>query len=408
MKILLANWVYNWGSTGFIVRDLKSELTMMGHDVIVATAETHGPMDEKVYVFAKPIEWNILGRLARFGWPRFRGSTIAAIRLIKYIKREKPDIINIHLLHGGRLNLYYLLKYLGKHHIKTVVTNHAELYYTGCCEHAYDCMNWVNNECKKCPNIRYATYAYIFGNAHMHWKLMKKAFSYFSPNYLTFTAVSPWLKDRFYLSPIVKNFDCTAVLNGLDTNVFSRRDHNPDLLRRIGLKAPNYILHVTASFNPESILDVKGGYYLVELAKKMPDLTFLIVCTTARRIESLPFNIVVWGKAKDQEELAHLFSQAQMSIIVSRRETFSMVTAESLCCGTPVVGFKAGGPESIAIKDASCFVEHGDVDKLAKAIREMSSISIDRSLISKQARDKYCSQTMAKSYLSVYDSLLNS
>ena len=379
----------------------------MGHDVIVAAAETHGPKDEKVFVFAKPIEWNIMGRLARFGWPRFRGSTLAAIRLIKYIKREKPDIVNIHLLHGGRLNLYYLLKFLGKHQIKTVVTNHAELYYTGCCEHAYDCMNWVNSECRECPNIRYATYAYVFGNAHMHWKLMKKAFSYFSPIFLTFTAVSPWLKDRFYLSPIVKGFDCTAVLNGLDASIFSRKSCSPDVLDRIGQYAPKYILHVTASFNPESISDVKGGYYLVELAKRMPERTFLIVCTAARGIELLPPNIIVWGKAKDQEELAQLYSQARMTIIVSRRETFSMVTAESLCCGTPVVGFKAGGPESIAIKEVSRFVEQGDVDSLVEAIQEMDSSILDRNVISKQARDKYCSQTMAKNYMSVYETLLN-
>jgi glycosyltransferase involved in cell wall biosynthesis len=241
----------------------------------------------------------------------------------------------------------------------------------------------------------------------MHWKLMKKAFSYFSPEFLTFTAVSPWLKDRFYLSPIVKGFDCTAVLNGLDVNIFSRKACSSDLLDRIGPNVPKYLLHVTASFNPESVSDVKGGYYLVELAKKMPERTFLIVCTTSRGTESLPANIIVWGKAKGQNELAQLYSQAQMTLIVSRRETFSMVTAESLCCGTPVVGFKAGGPESIAIKEASLFAEQGDVDSLAKAICEMDSCILDRTMISKQARDKYCSQTMAKSYLSVYNLLLN-
>lgn len=41
-----------------------------------------------------------------------------------------------------------------------------------------------------------------------------------------------------------------------------------------------------------------------------------------------------------------------------------MVTAESLCCGTPVVGFKAGAPEQIAIKEFSEFVEYGDLNSL--------------------------------------------
>jgi glycosyltransferase involved in cell wall biosynthesis len=37
-----------------------------------------------------------------------------------------------------------------------------------------------------------------------------------------------------------------------------------------------------------------------------------------------------------------------------------MIVAESLCCGTPVVGFKAGGPESIAIDDYCVFVQFLD------------------------------------------------
>lgn len=56
-------------------------------------------------------------------------------------------------------------------------------------------------------------------------------------------------------------------------------------------------------------------------------------------------------------------------LLTSERETFSMVTAESLCCGTPVVGFKAGAPEQIALKEYSEFVDYGNLDKLEKAVR---------------------------------------
>ena len=38
-----------------------------------------------------------------------------------------------------------------------------------------------------------------------------------------------------------------------------------------------------------------------------------------------------------------LYSAVDLTLITSQRETFSMPVAESLCCGTPVVGFDTGG-----------------------------------------------------------------
>lgn len=67
--------------------------------------------------------------------------------------------------------------------------------------------------------------------------------------------------------------------------------------------------------------------------------------------------------------LAAWYSAADAALLTSHRETFSLVTAESLCCGTPVVGFRAGGPESIAPPSCCKFVEYGDLDALEPALR---------------------------------------
>ena len=405
MKILIANWVYDWGSTGYIVRDLHRVLTKTGHKVVVAAAQNKGTDNPGVYVFSRSAEWIFYWRLHRLGLPKFKGSKAASRRIIKLVNKEKPDVVNLHLLHGNRLDLYYLLRWLGKHNIKTVVTNHAELYYTGNCGHAYECMNWVDRQCNGCPDARIATGSYLFANPQMNWKLMKRAFSYFKPENLLFTAVSPWVKERFCQSPIVKRFDCEVVLNGLDTAQFYPREESKEIAKRIG--TTDFLLHVTASFNPASEDDVKGAYYLVKLAEAMPEQTFVVVATSISNAGNLPDNIVLWGKAKDQDELAELYSAARLTVLVSRRETFSMVVAESLCCGTPVVGFKAGGPETIAIPEVSQFVEQRDVYGLAKAIRTMMQKAIDRKAISDEARVRYSSETMAKGYLDVYQEVLN-
>lgn len=403
MKILIANWVYNWGSTGFLARDLVEELSRMGHEVTAATAVMHGE-DSRVKVFTAQKEWIPYWRLGKVGLPRFSGSKKAAGRLIQQIEEEKPDVVNLHLLHCHTIDLYTVLRYLGEHNIKTVITNHAEVYYTGNCEHAYDCRRWLECQCKECPDKKRATGAFVLGNPHRNWKLMQKSFSYFKPSNLYFTAVSPWLRDRFLMSPITKGFGCDAVLNGLDTSVFYPREKNPRIAERIGTE--DYVLHVTASFNPLDVNGVKGSRYLVKLAEAMPEQKFVVVATGTKNTGNLPQNMFVWGKAKDQNELAELYSAAKLTVIVSRRETFSMVTAESLCCGTPVVGFKAGGPESIAVPETSEFVEHGDVKALADATISMSSKDINRKTLSEKAHDKYSPTTMAKDYLEAYKKVL--
>ena len=124
MKILIANWVYNWGSTGYIVRDLKDELMHTGHRVLVATGRSNEADD--VMVFGRPSEQKMFWRLHRIGVSPLRGSTNAAKRLIRYIEKETPDVVNLHLLHCNFINLYYLLQWLGTHNLKTIVTNHAE------------------------------------------------------------------------------------------------------------------------------------------------------------------------------------------------------------------------------------------------------------------------------------------
>ena len=84
-----------------------------------------------------------------------------------------------------------------------------------------------------------------------------------------------------------------------------------------------------------------------------------------------------------------------------------MVTAESLCCGTPVVGFKAGGPESIALKDYSIFVEQENDGELEIALRKMLSSSANKIEISREACPQYNKEKMCEEYYRIYRELLH-
>ena len=73
-----------------------------------------------------------------------------------------------------------------------------------------------------------------------------------------------------------------------------------------------------------------------------------------------------------------------------------------MCCGTPVVGFKAGGPESIALKDFSEFVDYGDINGIIAHIADIADY--DARSISESAIEEYSQSTMANLFYNLYQS----
>ena len=84
-----------------------------------------------------------------------------------------------------------------------------------------------------------------------------------------------------------------------------------------------------------------------------------------------------------------------------------MVTAESLCCGTSVVGFKAGGPESIVISDYFSFVEYGNISALAESLDQRLKMNNDRDSLSGKAAKLYARERPAELYIDIYDNLIS-
>ena len=82
-------------------------------------------------------------------------------------------------------------------------------------------------------------------------------------------------------------------------------------------------------------------------------------------------NIIFIGKIDSKKELAEYYSLADATIITSMGETFSLVCAESLACGTPVIGFDVGAPTEVAPYPHGIFVEYGNYEKLVSVIKKL-------------------------------------
>lgn len=76
-------------------------------------------------------------------------------------------------------------------------------------------------------------------------------------------------------------------------------------------------------------------------------------------------------------QVAAEMRRSSLVVLPSRRETFGVVLAESLACGTPVVATRCGGPEDIVDDDVGVLVEPGDPGALADGIRTVLSRQSD-------------------------------
>lgn len=399
MKVVQINCVYAHGSTGRIVNALHDYIRRQGDCSFVIFGMGGKEQDENVFRAVPTIVRKTQSFASRFtGFP-YGGCLLGTASVLHKLNEIKPDIVHIHCPNAYFVNVYKLLNYLKKQKITTVITNHAEFLYTGGCIYSIDCDKWLYG-CGSCSKIGYEhPKSYLFDRTKQEWQLLKRSFSGFEA--LTVCCVSDWVRDRARRSPILRDYPIVTVLNGLDTTQFKRVDSS-ELKEQLDLHGRKVILHVTPDFNKP----VKGGKHVIEMARRFPNVVFLIVGCEAPN-DNYPDNCMFMGRTDDQKILASYYSLADLCLLPSVRETFSMVCAESLCCGTPIVGFKAGGPETISINKYSSFVEQGNDDKLADAIEEMLLRKFDNASISKEARDIYDQSIMCKKYYELYQSIVN-
>jgi putative colanic acid biosynthesis glycosyltransferase len=400
MKVMQVNCVYSRGSTGKIVYGIHTELKNREIESLVCYGRGEKYDDPNIYKVCSELYAKVNNMITRFSGLKYGGCRVSTNKLISIIKNEKPDIVHLHCINGYFVNIYRLISWLKKHHIKTVLTLHAEFMYTANCSHALDCEKWKIG-CGNCNRLREETKSLIFDRTHDSWLQMKKAFAGFE-NDLLVVSVSPWLRQRAEQSPILKDFRQVVILNGVDTNIFHQNDITDIKKQFFGKKI---IFHATSYFTCEED-NIKGGRYVIEIAKRLRVRkidSIILVAGPYGNVSDLPDNVILLGNVMDQKRLAQFYSMADVTLLTSKREAFSMIVAESLCCGTPVIGFKAGAPETIALSEYCRFFDFGDIDALVAGI---GNYQFSKREISEVAVCKYSNKIMCDNYIDEYKKML--
>jgi len=366
MKVLQINVVYAQGSTGHIVETLHKEYLKEGIDSYVFFGRGPKQADKRVIRCSYLWEAKLWRFIALFTGNIYGGVPFSTLRVKHLIKKLKPDVVHLHCINGNMVNIYSLMNWLKKKGIKTVLTHHAEFMFTGGCGFTM-CDKWKIH-CEHCPHKQE-----IFGKmsrdrSASNWDRYQKAFDGFDG--LTNAYVSSWLQDQAKLSPILHNQKGAVVLNPIDASTFNS---GASFALPDSLAGKNYIFLPVSKFAESN----KGTNFIEPLAEGLATYgLFLAVAGAPKDALFNAKNIINLGYISSPEAMASLYRNAKCTVVISKVESFSMPIAESICCGTPVAGFQAGGPESICPVNAGIFVPQGAIGQLISAINRLREVRI--------------------------------
>jgi glycosyltransferase involved in cell wall biosynthesis len=114
-------------------------------------------------------------------------------------------------------------------------------------------------------------------------------------------------------------------------------------------------------------------------------------------------NGLTWLGQLKPEQIAQQLNDVLGFLMPSRYETFSVGTAEALCCGTPVVVSNAGALPDL-VTDNNGILVNSDQD-WETAIETLINSHWDYDKISREALDKYSSKSVGQTYFNVIKSL---
>lgn len=358
MRILQINATCGVGSTGRIAVSISEMLTAHGvENKILYSVSTNGFPDAIACGKAKEIRIQALKSrvLGNYGFNSRRETK----RILAEIKQFQPDTVLLHNIHGHDCNLEMLFSFLKAKNIKIVWLFHDCWGLTGYCTHfTYDkCDRW-KSECHHCPQRK--QYSWFFDRSKELHQRKKKLFSDLD---LTIVTPSQWLADLVELS-FLKDYPVKVIHNGIDLSIF--RPTPSDFRDRYKISADKFILlGVAYGWGKRKGLDV-----FVELAKRLPSERFQIVLVgTDNSVDKmLPENIISIHRTQNRQELAEIYTAADLFVNPTREEVLGLVNLEANACGTPVLTFETGGSPECIDENSGMVVPYENIDAMEREI----------------------------------------
>ena len=351
--------------------------------------------------FGYRIENYISAIIAKYTGIHGKGSVLGTMSLIRRLKKYNPDIIHLHNLHLWCVNIPLLFRYIKRSDIKVVWTLHDCWAFTGRCPYFLmeNCQKWKTG-CFDCsyPSNEYPSTK--IDNTKIMWNLKKRWFQ--GVKNMTLVTPSNWLEGLLRQS-FLSRYPIVVINNGIDLSVFRPLKSDFRMKYRIDT-TKTILLGVSLSWTKYKGIDV-----FVELFDKLDNKAFQIVLVGVdeKLKKQLPEGIICIAKTNSPEELAEIYTAADIFVNPTREENFPTVNMESIACGTPVISFDTGGSLETLSKNTGEVVDYDDVHSLVKAIQEISCTKKYYGFNWQKEAKRYDMNEAYKRYVNLYEEIFN-
>jgi glycosyltransferase involved in cell wall biosynthesis len=338
VRIVLLSDLERTGGAAVAASRLARGLAENGHEVVrlVHLSEPgDGPWSVTRLPGAHMVPSVIGGRLMDGGVGARLIHGLASASLNRALSQIRPDIVNVHNLHGAGWNPAMLSTCA--RHAPTVWSLHDMWSFTGRCAYSYDCRKFETGCDRSCPTPReYPKLPPLRIGAS--WAARSQLFR----DHPDLCAVAPsrWLRSEA-LAGLWKDHRVELIPYGLPLDEFRPV---PRALARARLRLPGegMVMLMSAQDLRERR---KGGAILLDALQRMAERPLTLLSLGAGELGSLPPHVTrrSLGYVKDHQALVEAYSAADLLVHPAPVDNLPNVVLESIACGTPVVGFPIGG-----------------------------------------------------------------
>lgn len=392
MKVVQVNTVAN-GCTGRIACSLHTVLEKNGNSSVIAYGRGRCQSNIKSYKISNFFDSDLHGLMTRIFDTCGLHSKIATRKFIKWLDKNKPDILHLHNLHGYYINYPMLFSYIKSNNIKTFWTLHDCWAFTGHCPYyTYaQCEKW-KTQCYECKQKKHHPTSYIFDGSEKNYAIKRNAFT--NVEGLTIITPSLWLKEQVQKS-FLQDYKVEHIPNGISLQVFCPTEN--EFRTKNNLEEKVIVLGVANLW-----AETKGLRYFFELAQVLPDYyQIVLVGLSKQQLETLPSNIIGLKKTDNIQELVDIYSSADVFVNPTLEDNFPTTNIEALACGTPVVTFNTGGsPEAI---DSTCgMIVEKNVLQIREACLKIGRKNDEMVLACLRRAKEFDENTCYGKYISMY------